>query len=107
MAKPKKLTFGKVMTKKNKEGKINTFIALGQRNPKAPQYDLSVEIVVRGPNGDVLARQTDGFLEVVNPRTKHTELLALNLITEEQAAKMAERASKIPDAIRHELVIKT
>ena len=41
-------------------------IGLGSKSNKNPKYNQSVEIIVRDSAGKVLARQTDGWLEVVD-----------------------------------------
>jgi hypothetical protein len=104
--KAKKVKLGSVMVK-TKDGRTSSFIALGQRNQNKPQYNYSVELTVKDSTGKVVAHQTDGFIEIVDPRTQAKDLLALGFINEEQASKMNERASKIPATIQRELWVKT
>jgi len=44
------------------------FIKLGRQNKNNPKYDLTVELVVKDANGTVVATQTDGFLNLSDPR---------------------------------------
>ena len=108
MALPKNLSIATVRNKLDKEGNVlSTYIALGKKSKTPSQYDLTVEVVVKDAKGKVVARQTDGFLEVVNPRTLPDQLLEKNIITEEQAEKMRARVANMPEEITRELRIKT
>lgn len=44
------------------------FLRLGQQNPKKPQYDVSVEVIVKDANGVVIQTMKDGFLTLTDPR---------------------------------------
>ncbi len=76
-------------------------VGLGQKNPKKPEWDQSVEIIVRDNKGKILAQQTDGFLEVVDPRKEPEDLLSAGLITEEMATKMKEGLAKLSPKVRY------
>lgn len=76
-------------------------IGLGQKNPKKPEWDQSVEIIVRNNKGDIVARQTDGFLDVVDPRKEPEELLAAGAIDEAMAEKMKQNVSKLSEKVRY------
>lgn len=43
-------------------------IALGQSKNKDPKYNTTVEIIVRDSEGKVIHQQTDGFLNLLDPR---------------------------------------
>lgn len=83
----KKYKVGNVQLKKDRSG---TTVALGNVS-KNSKYATNIEIIVRDGEGNELARSTNGFLKVENPRTRPG-------ITEEQAAK-------IPDWIKNELYL--
>lgn len=78
-------------------------VGLGSKNKNNPQYDQTVEIIVRDNTGKIIAQQRDGFLEVVDPRKEPDELLAAGLISEEIAEKMKENVSKLPEKIKYQL----
>ena len=44
------------------------FLRLGQKNPKKPQYDLTVEVTVKDKDGNVVSKLTDGYLTLADPR---------------------------------------
>lgn len=83
----KKFKVGVVQTKKSGDG---VTIKLGNWS-KNPKYATTTEIIVRDSEGNVLARTTEGYLQVVNPRQREG-------ITEEQL-------SKIPEYIKSELFV--
>lgn len=83
----KKFKVGAVQKKKDGSG---VTVKLGNFN-KNTKYATTTEVIVRDAQGNVLARSTDAFLQVVDPRKREG-------ITEEQAAK-------IPDFIRNELFL--
>lgn len=56
------------VTSASGEAKKVPSIKLGSKGNKDPQYDLSVEIIVRDSKGTVVARQTDGFVNMYAPR---------------------------------------
>lgn len=76
---------GNVQMKKDRSG---TTIALGNYN-KNPAYQTTVEMIVRDAQGNVLAKQVGGFLQVSDPRKRPG-------ITEEQV-------EKIPEWIKYEI----
>jgi hypothetical protein len=43
-------------------------IKLGQESDR-PEYNYDVEVIVKDGNGKIVARQTNGFLTLKNPRT--------------------------------------
>lgn len=65
---------------KNKDP--NSFsIKLGTSGNKDPKYDMSVEIVVKNGAGEVIAKQTDGWLTLKDPR-------ASTFLSDEQKEKI-------------------
>ena len=106
----KKIKLGSLIKerKKNKNGTEYDaiYIGLGQKNPKSPQYNFSVELVVKDSKGNVVATQKDGFIELSDPRTKPDQLLEIGVISEEQAEKMKDSASRMPEKVKYELLIK-
>jgi hypothetical protein len=56
---------GTVWSKKEDPDKF--FIKLGNTG-KNEQYNLTVELVVKNHQGEVVAKQTDGFLQLLDPR---------------------------------------
>lgn len=53
---------------KGKDG--GSYITLGNDRNKDPQYNFSVEVTVRDSSGEVVAKQTDGYLNVFDPRSR-------------------------------------
>lgn len=51
---------------KGKDG--GSYITLGNDRNKDPKYNYSVELTVRNSAGEVVAKQTDGYLSVFDPR---------------------------------------
>lgn len=78
-------------------------IGLGQKNDKKPEWDQTVEIIIRDKNGKILAQQKDGWLDVVDPRNEPKDLLAAGAIDEAQAEKMKENLKKLPEKVRYVL----
>ncbi len=72
------------------DGKQKTWVslALGNKGNKDKKYDVHVELTVKDGDGNVLHRQNDGFISLVDPRTQPDELLASGFITEERADQM-------------------
>lgn len=81
-------------------GKTLLSIGLGNKG-KNEDYNTSVEIIVRNSKGEVVARQTDGFLNLVDPRKEPDDLLAAGKITEEVAAKMKEGVAKLNEKVKY------
>ena len=102
----KYVKIGSVIKSIRKDGSENFSIGLGSKG-KNPQYNLSVELVVRDSNGKVVARQTDGFINLNNPRTEPDELLQRGIITEEKAHEMKQNLNKLPDKIKFVLKVPT
>lgn len=82
------------------EGKTLLSIGLGNKG-KNPEYDTSVEIIVRNSKGEVIARQVDGFLNLVDPRKEPDDLLAAGKITEEVAEKMKNGVAKLNQMVKY------
>lgn len=99
-----KVKFGTVYSEKSETGP-RVYIGLGSKNRTKPEYNTTVEIIVKDSTGKVIHKQTDGFVNVEDPRKRAEELLSLGKITEEQAEKMRENASRIPDKVKHELYL--
>lgn len=72
MSQPKR-KFNKIGAIWEKKDHSGLFIKLGTQNKNKPEYDISVEVVVRDANGEVIHKQTDGFLTVVDPRKQAEE----------------------------------
>lgn len=88
-----------------KDGERSGSIALGNKSAN-PDYNYSVELIVRDGKGKVIAQQKDGWINLEDPRTKPDKLLKMNLISEEVANKMKGQAQKIPKSITHQLTVK-
>lgn len=56
---------GSVWKKKDGTG---MYIALGDSRNKNPDFNYSVEVIVKNAKGEVVASQTDGFLTILDPR---------------------------------------
>lgn len=98
----KYIKVGSVIVSERADKSKNIAIGLGQKGKKE-EYNLSVEIIVRDNAGKVVARQTDGFINLSDPRTEPDELLKANLITEEQAADMKNNVAKLSDKVKYTL----
>lgn len=107
MTKNKKLRIGNLLVEKKKSqaGREYTsvYLGLGNDRNKNPDYNLSVELVVKDHTGKVVHTQKNGFVSLVDPRTQPDELLAAGIINEEQHNKMKERLSNLPDKIKYAL----
>jgi hypothetical protein len=103
----KNVQIGSLIVTQDESGKQRVSIGLGKKstNPKYSKYNVSVEVVVRDGSGKVIARQTDGFINLSDPRTKPDELLQAGIISEEKAVEMREAASKTPEKIRYHLEV--
>ena len=99
----KRVKIGKLLVTEGKYGK-QVSIGLGKKG-KDPKYNLSVEVIVRDGAGKIVAQQTDGYINLVDPRTLPAELLKASKISPEMAAKMTENASKLSDKVKYELEI--
>lgn len=103
----KRVKLGSILseTKKRSDGTEyrTVYVVLGQNSTKSPDFNYSVEITVKNAKGQVVAKQTNGFISITDPRKAPEELLAAGVISEEQAEKMRERASKMPAKIKQEL----
>jgi hypothetical protein len=114
MAKQKWIKVGSLI-KTEKEFEVNgskvkkTFlsIGLGNKNTKKPEYDQTVEIVVRNSKGEIVSTQKDGFLDVVDPRKEPDDLFAAGAIDEEMHGKMKENVAKLSDKVRYVLRLRT
>jgi hypothetical protein len=103
----KYIKIGSIIATDNKNdpnGPKRISIGLGQKG-KNTQYDLSVEVLVKDKSGKVVARQTDGFINLVDPRTQPDELLKAGVINEDQAIEMKNNASKLSEKVRYILQV--
>jgi hypothetical protein len=82
------------------------FIKLGSTNNRNEKYNYSVEITVKDNNGQVISKQSDGFLNLIDPRKEPARLLEANVITEDRAAEMEERVANLSDKLIFELMMK-
>lgn len=108
----KKLKVGSLLVNKRKfmnQGKEveKTMISIGLGNIKNldPKYNLTVEFIVKDHNGNIVHRQENGFINLVDPRTQPDELLSAGLISQEIHASMKERISKLPEMVKYSLEI--
>lgn len=97
----KKFTFGNLIKTTGKDNQTRLSLALGSKNNRDPKYDFSVEITVKDSAGRVIAKQNDGFIDLVDPRTEGDRLLSLGIISEEVAEKMKTSAAKISEKVRY------
>lgn len=74
---------GQVLKSKDKPGQ--SYIVLGNKKNKDPKYNLSVEITVRNDAGEVIAKQTDGFVSVFEPREDSPEFVLFDLSLKQEA----------------------
>lgn len=88
-----------------KDGIKRGSLALGNKS-KNPDYNYSVELIVRDGKGKIIAQQKDGWVNLEDPRTKPDTMLKLGLVSEEVAEKMRGQAEKIPKSITHQLTVK-
>lgn len=100
----KYVKLGSLIVSKRQDGSDNISIGLGQKGKNA-QYNLTVELVVKDATGKVVARQTDGFINLTDPRTEADDLLKIGLIDEEKAAVMRENAKKLSDKVKYILKV--
>ncbi len=68
MNKSKLSKIGSIWENKDKEGKF--YIKLGNLNNSDSKYNLHVEIVVKDDKGNVVVSKNDGFLTLVDPRSR-------------------------------------
>lgn len=109
----KKIKVGSLI-KSEKEVEINgqkvkkTFlsIGLGQKGKNA-DYNQTVEVIVRDSRGKIVAQQTDGFLDVVDPRKEPEDLFSAGAIDEEQFKKMKENVAKLSEKVRYVLRLRS
>jgi hypothetical protein len=103
----KYIEIGNLIAKEKEDGTTSVFLALGKKNRDSnySKYDLTVELVVKDATGKVVARQTDGFVSLNDPRKQADELLAKGIINEQDAAKMKERTAKLPPSIRYSMQV--
>src|SRR5689334_22759637 len=98
----KTLEIGSLIVTDRKDGSKGVSLALGRKNKgEYSKYDLSVEVIVRDASGKVVSQQKDGFINLVDPRTRPDELLKAGVISEEVAEKMRGQASRTPDKIKY------
>ena len=94
-----------VTDKRTNQKKKLLSIGLGNKGNN-DKYNTSVTITVRDSNGNVIAEQTDGFLELTDPRKEADELLAADLIDENMHAKMKEGVAKLSEKVRYVVKMK-
>lgn len=105
----KSFTIGSLWIKTNKDKngaeKTSRFIKLGKKSDqeKYQKYNYSVEIVVRNSTGQVVFNQTDGFVNLIDPRTEPFELAQRGFITEEQAAERVSKNKTLPEDLKYEV----
>jgi hypothetical protein len=100
----KKIAIGKLLVSKFPDGSPSVSLALGN-NSTNPKYKLSVEITVKDGNGNTVAKQTDGFLNLNDPRTAPDELLSKGIISEDTAIEMKDRLAKLSDKVKYEILM--
>src|SRR6266851_580105 len=76
----------------------SVFLGLGSKS-KDPKYNTTLELTIKDSDGNVIHRQTDGLISLVDPRTRPDELLEAGLITEEVYNKMRSGLDKLPEGI--------
>lgn len=108
----KKLKVGSLLVNKRKFTNNGTEVektmislALGNLKNKDPRYDLSVELTVRDNTGKIVHSQTNGFVNLIDPRTQPDELLKAGIIDEPTHTKMKERLTNLPDMVKYSLEI--
>ncbi len=102
--KSKQVKFGTVWNKKWPDGRPNVCISLGQTSGK-PEYQYDVTVMITDKKGNVIAKQTNGFLNVVDPRKLPEELLAAGKIGEDTADKMRGRLTTMPVDLTREIFL--
>lgn len=101
MAKKKTFRIGNLLNTKY-EGKTLLSIGLGTKG-KNSDYDNSVEVIVRNHKGEVVARQTDGFLNLVDVRKEPKDLFDANIIDEETFNKMQAGLENLSEKVKYSL----
>lgn len=81
-------------------------LGLGVKGARS-EYDMSVEVIVRNKAGQVVHKQTDGFISLSDPRTEMDDLLAAGFIDEKEAEKRREQASRISPKVKYNIIVKT
>ncbi len=79
-------------------------VALGNQGKK-PEYNLTVELIVKDNTGKVIAKQTDGFINLVDPRTQPNELYSAGIISEEKFHQMQDQLKSLPAKIKFQLLV--
>ncbi len=88
------------------EGKQVKKVAVGLGNKgKNPDYDVTVEILVKDHTGKVIAKQVDGFINLVDPRTQPDELYSAGIISEEKLHQMQNQLKTLPEKIKFQLLV--
>lgn len=81
-------------------GKTLLSIGLGNKG-KDPKYNTTVEITIKDSEGNVIAKQTNGFLNLVDPRKEPDDLFAAGKITEEVRDKMKSGVAKLNEMVKY------
>ena len=87
----KKFRIGTVQMKKDNSGPT---VRVGNPEAKDPKYITNVEITVKDGNGNVLAKATNGYLQVLDPRKRQNK---------DGSDLSDEQLAKIPAYIKQEL----
>lgn len=103
MAANKSVQIGSVIVSE-RNGQKQISIGLGRKGKKS-QYDVTIELVAKDFTGKIIATQTDGFLNLVDPRTRPDELLQLGLISEEKYSEMKASLQNIPEKIKYQVML--
>lgn len=100
----KRIKLGSLLvSEKTSTNKGGPYIGLGDVKNKDPKYNYNVELIVTNSTGEVVFKQKNGFINLVDPRTQPDELLALGLISESEAEKRREQVARIPSFIKYTL----
>jgi len=100
----KRVTIGSVFLVKDETGGERYCIGLGNGS-KDERYKNTVEVIVRDVSGRVIARKTEGFIGLVDPRVEVEELLSKGKISEEQADLKREQLKKLSSKLRFQLTL--
>lgn len=104
-----KLRIGSLIAeeKTNKAGQTykSIFLGLGNDRNKDPKFNTSVQVIIRDHQGKVVHDQTNGFINLVDPRTQPDDLLRAGIITEEVSEKMKAGLERLPEKIKYTLEV--
>ena len=100
----KKVKIGALVSGKDKNGRAYRSLVLGNKSTN-DEYTTRVEVTVKDAAGKVLYTQTDGFLNLVDPRTQPDDLLAAGLISPELHEKMKSGVKNLSDKVKYVLEV--